>query len=541
MLLSVITVTTLVSLLALTGPQGTALAAEGDDMLAILETNLGTITIEFFSDDAPNHVDNFVGFVESGFYDGTLFHRIMPGFMIQGGDPNTIDGDPSTWGKGGPGTMIDAEFNQIKHNRGIVSMARTFDPNSAGSQFFIVHADSNFLDGQYTAFGRAVTEESLDTLDKIAAVQTTGDAGGNQPVDIEQVRITKAMMVQRDGVPDLLDLPEPERMDATPDAIPPPISPDMIQEFDAQEYGIAIEFPTGWSLQQPEKISEHTPDVIAIGPKTGIMHPAFIFVIKSTEQRTLDELIAERAALLAPSVESKGLEITTQEKTEINGIQGHVIEAKQTTEFADGNIVVMFMEVMLYNDETFYTITYSNGADAFDEQLPMFEQTVDSFRILGSNSDDADDNVAANQGDTGEEKQEEGGNCLIATAAYGSEMAPRVQQLREIRDNTVLSTTSGTAFMSGAHQIYYLFSPTIAELERENPLIKETVKLTISPMLSSLSLLNYADIDSEQEMLSYGMALILLNLGMYIAAPAVVIYKVGQKLNSKRQAPTPTQ
>ena len=119
--------------------------SQSDEQLVILETNLGNITIEFFTDDAPNHVNNFIKLSESGFYDGTIFHRIIPGFMIQGGDPNTISGDPSTWGTGGPEERIDAEFNTIKHNRGIVSMARSADPNSAGSQFFIVHKDSTSL------------------------------------------------------------------------------------------------------------------------------------------------------------------------------------------------------------------------------------------------------------------------------------------------------------------------------------------------------------------------------------------------------------
>ncbi|MBI2127959.1 MAG: peptidylprolyl isomerase, partial [Nitrosarchaeum sp.] len=144
--------------------------AQSDDVLVILHTNLGKIVIEFFPNDAPNHVINFVKLSENGFYDGTIFHRIIPGFMIQGGDPNTKDGDQSTWGTGGPGYSVNAEFNTIKHNRGIVSMARSADPNSAGSQFFIVHKDSNFLDEQYTAFGRIVTEESFETLDKIASV-----------------------------------------------------------------------------------------------------------------------------------------------------------------------------------------------------------------------------------------------------------------------------------------------------------------------------------------------------------------------------------
>ena len=108
------------------------------------------------------------------------------------------------------------------------------------------------------------------------------------------------------------------------------------------------------------------------------------------------------------------------------------------------------------------------------------------------------------------------GGCLIATAAFGSELAPQVQQLRELRDNTILSTESGTAFMSGFNQFYYSFSPVVADLERESPIFKEAVKLTLTPMLSSLSLLNYVDIDSEQDMLGYGISpLILLNTGMY--------------------------
>ena len=127
-----------------------------------------------------------------------------------------------------------------------------------------------------------------------------------------------------------------------------------------------------------------------------------------------------------------------------------------------------------------------------------------------------------------EEVAEEGGGCLIATAAFGSEMAPQVQQLRELRDNTILSTESGTAFMSGFNQLYYSFSPMIADLERESPVFKEVVKLTLTPMLSSLSLLNYVDIDSEQEMLGYGISLILLNIGMYAGIPAFGILKLYQ-------------
>jgi len=125
-----------------------------------------------------------------------------------------------------------------------------------------------------------------------------------------------------------------------------------------------------------------------------------------------------------------------------------------------------------------------------------------------------------------QEQQKKGGGCLIATAAYGSEMAPQIQFLREIRDNTVLQTESGTSFMTGFNQFYYSFSPVIADYERENPVFKEAVKLTLTPLLTSLTLLQYADIDTESEMLGYGIGVILLNIGMYFVAPAVVIMQI---------------
>jgi hypothetical protein len=121
-----------------------------------------------------------------------------------------------------------------------------------------------------------------------------------------------------------------------------------------------------------------------------------------------------------------------------------------------------------------------------------------------------------------------GGGCLIATAAYGSELAPQIQQLRELRDNTILNTKSGIAFMTTFNQFYYSFSPTIADFEREQPIFKEAVKITLTPMLTSLSILNHANIDSEQEMLGYGISIILLNIGMYVGIPLFGILKMYQ-------------
>ena len=125
--------------------------------IAVIETKFGKIEMELFADKAPGHVKNFKDLAKKGFYDGTIFHRVIPGFMIQGGDPNTKSEDRSSHGMGGPGYSINAEFNDTPHKRGILSMARSQDPNSAGSQFFIVVKNANFLDGKYTAFGKVLS------------------------------------------------------------------------------------------------------------------------------------------------------------------------------------------------------------------------------------------------------------------------------------------------------------------------------------------------------------------------------------------------
>jgi len=127
------------------------------------------------------------------------------------------------------------------------------------------------------------------------------------------------------------------------------------------------------------------------------------------------------------------------------------------------------------------------------------------------------------------ETEKKGGGCLIATATYGTELAPQVQQLRELRDNSLLQTASGTSFMSSFNQFYYSFSPTIADWERENPAFKEAVKITLTPMISSLSILNYVNMDSEVSVLGYGISLILLNVGMYFVAPVVVVHQIKKK------------
>ncbi len=136
---------------------------------ASIETSFGKISFKLISELAPETVRNFEKLAKDGFYDGTLFHRVIPGFMIQGGDPNTKTDNKGSWGTGGPGYNIKAEFSSRSHLRGIVSMARSQDPDSAGSQFFIVTADSTFLDRQYTVFGEVT--EGMDIADKIVNLE----------------------------------------------------------------------------------------------------------------------------------------------------------------------------------------------------------------------------------------------------------------------------------------------------------------------------------------------------------------------------------
>ena len=173
---------------------------------------------------------------------------------------------------------------------------------------------------------------------------------------------------------------------------------------------------------------------------------------------------------------------------------------------------VLFIEMTIYDDEKNYTLSLTT--DNLTELQKYYNYVLvaaRTFQILET---------------TNSQEGSEGGGCLIATAAYGSEMAPQVQFLREIRDGKIMATQSGTAFMTGFNQFYYSFSPAVADYERENPVFKESVKLTLTPLLTSLAILNYVDIDTEEEMLGYGIGVILLNIGMYFVAPAAVIIAI---------------
>lgn len=171
--------------------------SEGDEV-AVIETDHGDIVVMFHPEKAPNHVENFKSLASSGFYTGTRFHRTIPGFMIQGGDPNTKDLDKShVWGTGGNRdeegneVNIGAEFNDMKHSRGVLSAARSQDPDSASSQFFLMHQDSPHLDGQYSAFGRVVS--GMEVVDKIVGMPS----GANGQIEPEKAVVLNSVTVKK--------------------------------------------------------------------------------------------------------------------------------------------------------------------------------------------------------------------------------------------------------------------------------------------------------------------------------------------------------
>jgi len=227
---------------------------------------------------------------------------------------------------------------------------------------------------------------------------------------------------------------------------------------------------------------------------------------------------------------------------------GNLVTILQISPSSDGNYSDSFTVGGMINAEGDYTVKAkwgaqsnqtvfkyggSSGAPVVEEEAPEPTQTevvdeepeVDEEPVMESSQPVCGPGTVL-KNNVCVAEQQGGGGCLIATAAFGSEMAPQIQLLREIRDNTVLQTESGTSFMAGFNQFYYSFSPAIADYERENPAFKEAVKLTLTPLLTSLTLLQYADIDSESEMLGYGIGVILLNIGMYFVAPAGVIFKI---------------
>ena len=500
----------------------------------------GTFMIEFFPEDAPNTVHNFLSLVESGYYDGIVFHRIIPKFMIQAGDPNTKDpeSDRSLWGSGRPEYTINQEFNTLQHDRGIVSMARGDHPNSASAQFFIVHQDANNLDGEYTAFGRLVPGTYSDrTLDLIASLATDDR---DAPLDVSKATIIKASIIDPYTTSDFAG---PDRNTSIIKGIK--VAGGITENYFNSLHKVSFDLPYRWTVVegtgdylnlklQPTSM-EHSVQMQI--DETGFTPQVLIF----SEERSGNVAQTGLAEVSTAFFSIKGGEdpkiLSNYVFENDDGRKAHLLVTTQDFQSPTETVQFKIIQLHFLNSEFSYSIIHVNLTEWFRYEINSFVQTVNNFEVMIDGKmqpiNFAKDPIFHQLIiDSKAIPEPESlppariGGCLIATASYGSELAPQVQQLRELRDNTVLQTESGSAFMAGFNQFYYSFSPMIADYERENPAFKEAVKITLTPLLSSLTLLQYADIDTEPEMLGYGIGVILLNIGMYFVAPAVLIMKI---------------
>ena len=505
----------------------------------LITMNDGTLMIELFPEDAPNTVDNFLKLVESGYYDGMIFHRIVPGFVIQTGDPNTkdLEVDRSLWGTGGPGYSIDEEFNTLQHDRGMVSMARSQDVNSAGSQFFIVQKDSDFLDAKYTVFGRLVPgTHSIAALDFIANIPTDSR---DAPLDVSKATIITAKILDAFSTS---DFPGPDRNDSI--VKQSKLQGGKLETYVSTAHKLKFDLPYRWIVASEGKgdyldlviepsSGEHNTQIQI--EETGFT-PKLLLFSEERNIRTDGTEVSPGTFSVQGGDKPKILSDYIYENDD--GRYAHLMVATQKYQTQTETVKFKIIQIHFANSEFNYSVIYINVAEWFRYEINAFDTVVKNFEIMYDGKQQPI-NFASEPifkriiADVRAEKEIEsppparvGGGCLIATASYGSELALQVQQLREIRDDVILQTESGSTFMMGFNQFYYSFSPMIADYERENPVFKEAVKLIITPLLTSLTLLQYVDIDSESDMLGYGIGIILLNIGMYFITPAVLITKI---------------
>ena len=346
----------------------------------LITTNVGTFMIELFPGDAPNTVNNFLKLIESDYYDGIVFHRIIPDFMIQTGDPNTIgpDSDRTTWGQGGPGYQINEEFNTIQHDRGIVSMARSNHPDTAGSQFFIVHKDNHHLDGKYTVFGRLVPGLP-QALDQIANLPTNDN---NQPLDASRATITKASII--DGF-------------STSGFSAPDRNTSIIKEtktfggiterYFNTLHDVNFDIPYRWKVVEGEGTNlnltvepsplEHnvqqmidetgyTPQVL-IGSEprypdreSAGVSPAFFSLRSGDDPKILSNYIFQNDA----------------------GRKAHLVISTQNMETPTETVQFKIVQIHFGNSDTNYSIVHINLTEWFRYEINSFDYTVKNFEIM---------------------------------------------------------------------------------------------------------------------------------------------------------------
>jgi peptidyl-prolyl cis-trans isomerase B (cyclophilin B) len=415
-------------------------------------------------------------------------------------------------------------------------MARSAHPDSAGSQFFIVDEDSYFLNEEYTVFGRLIPgiPGSFYQLDNMSALETNDN---DVPLDLLEATIISAKVLDPYSSS---GLSPPNRSQSI--ILTEGRGSGEVQTYSNSLHNVKFDLPYRWAVieatgKQFGVIIE--PTDMEHNVKAQIEKSGFVpKVVITAEPRDPREEVGVSTAFFSVKGGEDPEILRNYVYENDDGRKAHLITMTQEVPGTErGDVQFKIIQLTFINSEFQYSIIYVNVTEWFRYELNAFLQTVDNFEIIIDGKIQPinfDDSPIFKQliADAKAKPEPEAlppariGGCLIATATYGSELAPQVQLLREVRDNTVLQTQSGTSFMIAFNQFYYSFSPAIADYERENAVFKETVKLTLTPLLASLTLLQYADIDSEYDMLGYGIGIILLNIGMYFVAPAVLITKI---------------
>jgi peptidyl-prolyl cis-trans isomerase B (cyclophilin B) len=413
-------------------------------------------------------------------------------------------------------------------------MARSEHDDSAGSQFFIVHRDSPHLDGKYTVFGRLVPGLP-NALDHVASLETDGN---NAPLNHLEATIITAKILE----------PYTSANISIPDTNQSHIEKEDrgagvgVETYYNSRHNVSFDIPYRWAVTEATGTQFGVilePGDLEHNVQTQIEQSGFIpKVVITAEPRDAREDAGVSPAFFSVQGGEDPKILGNYVFESDDGRKAHLITTTQELHGTEkGTVQFKIIQLTFINSEFQYSIIYVNVTEWFRYELSAFLQTVDNFEVMidGKMQPINFDSSPVFKQLIAEAKAKAEpeslppariGGCLIATATYGSELAPQVQLLREIRDNTVLQTQSGTSFMTAFNQFYYSFSPAVADYERENAVFKETVKLTLTPLLASLTLLQHADIDSESEMLGYGIGIILLNIGMYFVAPAVLITKI---------------
>ena len=306
------------------------------------------------------------------------------------------------------------------------------------------------------------------------------------------------------------------------------------ETFSNNAFNFKIDYPQDrWELiEHDHKPVENTIPILTLVSKVDTLLPTNIHILtQEAKNVTLGDYFKTNTNKITDFFGPFKLAIEDKGTSTINGNEAYFIQYSWVQPSDnDTSSRTMAKQYFLEKSDIFYVITYTQPKDSAKVSPAEFDEVISTLQFLDQKI--IPDKFSKSSSIKSDNPQK--GGCLIATATYGSELAPQVQKLRELRDNILAKTSSGSAFMTVFNSIYYSFSPAISDWERANPIFREAVKITITPLLGTLSILNYLDIDSEGKMIGYGTGIILLNIVIYVAAPAFVMIKLKDRRQVKK-------